>query len=164
MPPRASRGAVLQLLTNFGFAVLVGTGLFALGMPNALLWGLLAGAFRFVPYVGAILGALLPTLIALAVMPAGWAAPGARPHRRPRHPRRPGGRTPAVRRIDRRQPAGLILSAIFWAPVGADRLLLSTPLTICLLVLGTHVPNLRFLRVLLGTSRRWRRTSRSTAD
>ncbi len=71
---RIARVLSLQVLTNLGFAVLVAASLFALGMPNALLWGLLAGAFRFVPYVGAILGALLPTLIAIAVMP-GWLQP-----------------------------------------------------------------------------------------
>ena len=78
---RIARVLSLQLLTNLGFAMVVGVSLFALGMPNALLWGLLAGAFRFVPYVGAILGALLPTLIALAIMP-GWLHEGRK--RRPR--------------------------------------------------------------------------------
>lgn len=149
---RIARVLSLQLLTNLGFAVLVGAGLFALGMPNALLWGLLAGAFRFVPYVGAILGALLPTLIAVAVMP-GWLQPflvlavivaldilvGQLVE-----PLVFGESTGVT-------PLALILSAIFWGmlwgPVG---LLLSTPLTICLLVLGTHVPQLQFLRVLLG--------------
>ena len=71
---RVGRVLSLQLLTNFGFAVLVGGGLFALGMPNPVLWGLLAGALRFIPYVGAILGAVLPTLIAFAVTP-GWMQP-----------------------------------------------------------------------------------------
>ncbi|WP_428659243.1 AI-2E family transporter [Reyranella sp.] len=149
---RIARMLSLQLLTNLGFAVLVGTGLFALGMPNALLWGLLAGAFRFVPYVGAILGALLPTLIALAVMP-GWLQPllvlalivaldiltGQLVE-----PLLFGESTGIT-------PLALILSAIFWGMLwGPIGLLLSTPLTICLLVLGTHVPALQFLRVLLG--------------
>lgn len=149
---RIARMLSLQLLTNSGFAVLVGTGLFALGMPNALLWGLLAGAFRFVPYVGAILGALLPTLIALAVMP-GWLHPvlvlglivgldilvGQLVE-----PLLFGESTGVT-------PLALILSAIFWGMLwGPIGLLLSTPLTICLLVLGTHVSQLQFLRVLLG--------------
>jgi len=149
---RIGRVLSLQLLTNFGFAVLVGAGLFALGMPNALLWGLLAGALRFVPYVGAILGALLPTLIALAVMP-GWLQPllvlgiivaldiliGQLVE-----PLLFGESTGVT-------PLALILSAIFWGTLwGPVGLLLSTPLTICLLVLGTHVPPLQFLRVLLG--------------
>lgn len=149
---RIARVLSLQLLTNLGFAVLVGTALFALGMPNALLWGLLAGAFRFIPYVGAILGALLPTLIALAVMP-GWLQPflvlavivaldilvGQLVE-----PLLFGESTGVT-------PLALILSALFWGTLwGPIGLLLSTPLTICLLVLGTHVPPLQFLRVLLG--------------
>lgn len=149
---RIARVLSLQLLTNFGFAVVVGVSLFALGMPNALLWGLLAGTFRFVPYVGAILGALLPTLIALAVMP-GWLQPllvlgvivaldivtG-----QVIEPLLFGEQTGVT-------PLALILSAIFWGMLwGPIGLLLSTPLTICLLVLGTHVPHLQFLRVLLG--------------
>jgi predicted PurR-regulated permease PerM len=149
---RIARVLSLQLLTNFGFAVVVSVSLFALGMPNALLWGLLAGTFRFVPYVGAILGALLPTLIALAVMP-GWLQPllvlavivaldivtG-----QVIEPLLFGEQTGVT-------PLALILSAIFWGTLwGPIGLLLSTPLTICLLVLGTHVPHLQFLRVLLG--------------
>jgi predicted PurR-regulated permease PerM len=149
---RIARVLSLQLLTNLGFALLVAAGLFALGMPNALLWGLLAGAFRFVPYVGAILGALLPTLIAIAVMP-GWLQPllvlavivaldivvGQLVE-----PLVFGESTGVT-------PLALILSAIFWGTLwGPIGLLLSTPLTICLLVLGTHVPQLQFLRVLLG--------------
>lgn len=149
---RIGRVLSLQLLTNFGFAVVVGVSLFALGMPNALLWGLLAGTFRFVPYVGAILGALLPTLIALAIMP-GWLQPflvlavivvldivtG-----QVVEPLLFGEQTGIT-------PLALILSAIFWGTLwGPIGLLMSTPLTICLLVLGTHVPHLQFLRVLLG--------------
>ncbi len=149
---RIARVLSLQLATNLGFGVIVGIGLFALGMPNALLWGLLAGAFRFVPYVGAVMGALLPTVIALAVMP-GWLQPllvlglivgldlliGQLVE-----PLLFGESTGVT-------PLALILSAIFWGMLwGPIGLLLSTPLTICLLVLGTHVPNLQFLRVLLG--------------
>ena len=149
---RIARMLSLQLLTNLGFAVLVGGGLFMLGMPNALLWGLLAGALRFVPYVGAALGALLPTLVAIAVMP-GWLQPllvlgfiialdiliGQLVE-----PLLFGESTGVT-------PLALILSAIFWGMLwGPIGLLLSTPLTICLLVLGTHVPHLQFLQVLLG--------------
>jgi predicted PurR-regulated permease PerM len=71
---RVARALSLQLLTNFGFSLVVGGGLFALGVPNAALWGLLAGGLRFIPFIGAALGALLPTLIAFAVMP-GWIQP-----------------------------------------------------------------------------------------
>ena len=149
---RVARVLALQLLTNFGFAVLVGLSLFALGMPNAVLWGLLAGALRFVPYVGAILGAVLPTVIAFAVLP-GWLMPllvlgcivafdviigqVVEPLL--------FGESTGV------NPLALILSAIFWGTLwGPIGLLLSTPLTICLLVLGKHVRHLGFLEILLG--------------
>lgn len=149
---RVARVLSLQLLTNFGYSLLVGGTLYALGMPNAVLWGLLAGALRFVPYVGAALGAVLPTLIAFAVMP-GWVQPFlvlgciiaidivvgqvVEPLL--------FGESTGV------SPLALILSAIFWGTLwGPIGLLLATPLTICLLVLGKHVPHLGFLQVLLG--------------
>ncbi len=149
---RVARVLSLQLLTNFGFSLLVGAGLFALGMPNAALWALLAGALRFVPFVGAALGAVLPTLIAFAVMP-GWLQPflvlgcivaldiviG-----QVVEPLLFGESTGVT-------PLALILSAIFWGTLwGPIGLLMATPLTICLLVLGKHVPHLGFLQVLLG--------------
>lgn len=149
---RVARVLLLQLVTNLGFALLVWASLFALGMPNAALWGLLAGGLRFVPYVGPILGAVLPTVIAFAVLP-GWLPPllvlgciialdiivG-----QVIEPLLFGESTGVT-------PLALILSAIFWATLwGPIGLLLSTPLTICLLVVGRHVPHLGFLAVLLG--------------
>lgn len=149
---RVARVLSLQLMTNFGFAVAVGAGLFALGMPNALLWGVLAGGLRFVPYVGTALGAVLPTLIAFAVTP-GWAQPflvlgwiiacdlviG-----QIIEPLLFGDSTGVT-------PLALIMSALFWGTLwGPVGLLLSTPLAICLLVLGRHVPHLGFLQILLG--------------
>ncbi|MBN9535395.1 MAG: hypothetical protein BGN99_00205 [Alphaproteobacteria bacterium 65-37] len=149
---RVARMLSLQLVTNIGFAVLVGVGLFALGLPNAALWGLMAGGLRFIPYLGTALGAVLPTLIAFAVMP-GWAQPflvlgwivvsdivvGQIVE-----PLLFGDSTGVT-------PIALIMSAIFWGTLwGPVGLLLSTPITICLLVLGTHVPQLGFLHILLG--------------
>jgi predicted PurR-regulated permease PerM len=149
---RVARVLSLQLLTNFGFAIVVGGGLFLLGMPNAVLWGLLAGGLRFVPYVGSVLGAVLPTLIAFAIAP-GWAQPflvlgwivgcdlvlGQIVE-----PLLFGDSTGVT-------PLALIMSALFWGMLwGPIGLLLSMPLTICLLVLGTHVPHVGFLQVLLG--------------
>ncbi len=149
---RVARVLLLQVLMNLGFGIAVGGGLWLLGMPNPILWGLLAGALRFVPYVGAVLGAVLPTLIAFAVSP-GWVQPflvlgwivacdillG--------HFLEPliFGESTGV------TPLALIVSALFWSSLwGPIGLILSTPITICLLVLGRHVPNLGFLQVLLG--------------
>ena len=149
---RVARVLSLQVLTNFGFSIAVGGGLFFLGTPNAILWGLLAGALRFVPYVGAALGAVLPTVIAFAVLP-GWLQPllvfgwimgcdiflG-----QIIEPLIFGDSTGVT-------PLALILSALFWGALwGPVGLLLSTPITICLLVLGRHVPHLGFLEILLG--------------
>jgi hypothetical protein len=149
---RVARVLLLQVLMNLGFSVAVGGGLFLLGMPNPILWGLMAGALRFVPYVGAVLGAVLPTLIAFAVSP-GWVQPflvlgfivacdivlGQF-----LEPLIFGESTGVT-------PLALILSALFWSSLwGPIGLILSTPITICLLVLGRHVPNLGFLQVLLG--------------
>ena len=134
-------------------------------MPNALLWGLLAGAFRFMPYVGAILGALLPTLIAIAVMP-GWLQPllvlavivgldilvGQLVE-----PLLFGESTGVT-------PLALILSAIFWGMLwGPIGLLLSTPLTICLLVWARMCRTCSSCGCCWATSRRWRPISRSIA-
>lgn len=149
---RVARVLLLQVLMNLGFSVAIGAGLWLLGMPNPILWGLLAGALRFVPYVGAVLGAVLPTLIAIAVSP-GWVQPflvlgwivacdillGQFVE-----PLIFGESTGVT-------PLALILSALFWSSLwGPIGLILSTPITICLLVLGRHVPNLGFLQVLLG--------------
>jgi predicted PurR-regulated permease PerM len=149
---RLGRVLSLQVVTNLGFAGAVGIGLFALGLPNAALWGLLAGGFRFVPYIGAAVGALLPTLIAFAIMP-GWL-----------HPLLVLGWIVLWDVIIGQiiepvlfgdsvgvTPLALVLSAILWGTLwGPVGILLSTPLTICLLVLGRHVPQLRFLQILLG--------------
>ena len=149
---RVARMLSLQLVTNLGFAVVVGLGLFALGLPNAALWGLMAGGLRFVPYVGTALGAVLPTVIAVAVMPGwlqpflvlGWIVVCDLVIGQIVEPLLFGESTGVT-------PLALIMSALFWGmlwgPVG---LLLSTPITICLLVLATHAPQLGFLQVVLG--------------
>jgi predicted PurR-regulated permease PerM len=149
---RVARMLALQLMTNAGFAVLVGGGLFVLGLPNAALWGLMAGGLRFIPYVGAVLGAVLPTLIAFAVLPGwlqpfivlGWIIGCDVVVGQIVEPLLFGEQTGVT-------PLALIMSAIFWGTLwGPVGLLLSTPITICLLVLGRHVPHLAFLQVLLG--------------
>ena len=149
---RVSRYLFLQLTVNLIYSVPVYFGLHAIGVPNALLWALLVVLMRFVPYVGIIIAAIFPLALSLAVDP-GWdmliwtmalfvslelvSANLIEPWLY-------GVNTGL-------SPVAIIVAATFWTwlwgPVG---LLLSTPLTVCLVVLGRHAPPLRFLHVLLG--------------
>lgn len=149
---RVGRYLIMQLVVNIVYAIPIAIGLWVLGIPNALLWGLLALALRFVPYIGPVIGMLLPLFLALAVAP-GWSlvlwtaalfvvmelVTG-----NVIEPWLYGSRTGL-------SPLAIIVAAIFWTwlwgPLG---LVLSTPLTVCLVVLGRHVPQFEFLDVLFG--------------
>jgi predicted PurR-regulated permease PerM/methanogenic corrinoid protein MtbC1 len=149
---RVSRYLRLQFVVNTAYGILIATGLNFIGLPNALLWGVLAGVFRFVPYVGAIAGAALPAFLALAMFdsslkPAlcvalflviepvvGYVI----------EPALYGTHTGI-------SSLAILVAAAFWTTLwGPVGLVLSTPLTVCLVVLGRHVPHLEFLHVLLG--------------
>ncbi len=149
---RLSRYFLMQMAINATFGVVVGAGLFLIGIPSALLWGVMAALLRFLPYVGAPLAALLPLILAAAVDP-GWSmvawtaalyfvlemtlAQAVEPLLY--------GRSTGL------SPFSVVIAATFWiwlwGPIG---LILSTPLTLCLVVLGKHVERLEFLEVLLG--------------
>ncbi|WP_254017332.1 AI-2E family transporter [Mesorhizobium escarrei] len=149
---RVGRYLLMQLVVNIVYAIPVTAGLWILGIPNALLWGLLALALRFVPYIGPIIGALLPLFLALAVAPgwslvlwtAGLFVAMEMITGNVVEPWLYGSRTGL-------SPLAIIVAAIFWTwlwgPLG---LVLSTPLTVCLVVLGRHVPQFEFLDVLFG--------------
>ena len=149
---RLSRYLLLQTGVNTVFGLLVGLGLWAAGVPNPALWGLIAGMFRFVPYIGVPIAALLPLSLALAVDP-GWTmmfwtlgifavleaitGQAVEPWLY--------GRNMGLSAL------AVVVAAGFWTFVwGPVGLLLSTPLTMCLVVLGRHVDQLRFLDVMLG--------------
>jgi len=149
---RVGRYLLMQLVINTTYAIPIAAGLWVLGIPNALLWGLLALVLRFVPYIGPAIGMLLPMLLTLAVTP-GWApllwtaalfVVMELISNNVLEPWLYGSRTGL-------SPLAIIAAAIFWAwlwgPLG---LVLSTPLTVCLVVLGRHVPQFEFLNVLLG--------------
>jgi len=140
------------LIINTTYAVPIGIGLWLLGIPNAMLWALLSLVLRFVPYIGPAIGMILPLFLAVAVTP-GWtivlwtAALFLVMELFINNVMEPwlyGSRTGL-------SPLAIIVAAIFWTwlwgPVG---LVLSTPLTVCLVVLGRHVPQFEFLDVLLG--------------
>ncbi len=149
---RLSRYFLTQLTINTLFGVVIGLGLLLIGLPNPVLWGILSALLRFVPYVGSIISAVLPMGLAAAVEP-GWsmvlwtmalyvAVEGATGQII--EPMVYGHSTGL-------SPFSVVVAAIFWSwlwgPVG---LILSTPLTLCLVVMGRHVKKLEFLDVLLG--------------
>ncbi len=149
---RLSRYLAVQTLLNAGFGVVVGVGLALIGVPSPLLWAILAMLMRFVPYIGAIIAAAFPILLAAAVDP-GWSMVALTltlfliTEPLIGHVIEPlvYGHSTGL------SPLAVVVSAIFWTwlwgPVG---LLLATPLTVCLVVMGRHVERLSFLDVMLG--------------
>jgi AI-2E family transporter len=149
---RLSRLFLTQLALNAGFGLVVGAGLWFIGVPSAPLWGMLAMILRFVPYIGALISAILPLVLAAAVGPDWtmvlWTAALfliAEPV--VGHVLEPllYGHSTGL------SPVAVVASATFWTwlwgPIG---LILATPLTICLVVLGRHVDRLKFLDVMFG--------------
>ncbi len=149
---RISRYFSLQLLVNVTYGSLVFAALYFIGLPHALLFGAMGALLRFVPYIGAPVAALLPTLLSLAVF-QGWThtlmivgtflvlevftANYAEP--------RIYGRHTGLSSL------AILVAAAFWTLVwGPVGLVLSVPLTVCLVVMGRHVPSLEFLTVMLG--------------
>ena len=149
---RLSRYFLFQLALNASFGCIIAVGLFFIGVPSPVLWGILAALMRFVPYIGAFLGAAAPVALAAAVDP-GWsmvlwtAALFLVTEPLMGHVVEPM----AYGHSTGLSPVSVIVAAIFWGwlwgPIG---LILSTPLTLCLVVLGRHVEQLEFLDVLLG--------------
>src|ERR1700692_4317464 len=149
---RVSRYLLLQLGINGWFGVVIGLGLYFIGIPNSMLWGVVAGLMRFLPYVGSPLAAVLPILLSLAIFPT-WTGPVATI-----------GLYVIVEMLvgNFLEPLiygantgissfAILFAAIFWALIwGPIGLLLSTPLTVCLVVIGRHVPALHFLNIMLG--------------
>mgnify|MGYP001415262881 CR=1 FL=1 len=149
---RLGRLLLTQVMVNAAFGAVIGGVLWAIGLPSPFLWGILAGVMRFVPYVGAVIGGAAPLAVAFVFDP-GWSSliitavtflildllVG--------HVLEPllYGRSTGL------SPLAVVLSATVWAflwgPLG---LVLATPLTICLVVIGRHIPRLSFLATLLG--------------
>jgi predicted PurR-regulated permease PerM len=151
---RISRYLLMQLVVNLSYAVPMAAGLWLIGVPGALLWGALAGLLRFVPYLGPMISAVFPIALAFAVDP-GWSMllwtiglivvlevvsnnivePWLY------------GASTGLSAIS------LMVAATFWTAIwGPVGLIMSTPLTVCLLVVGRHLPRLKFLDVLLGSA------------
>lgn len=150
---RISKYLTMQLIVNASYGVPMAAGLWLIGVPAAILWGAVAAVMRFVPYVGPMLSAIFPLALAFAVDP-GWnmvlwtiglivllellsnnvVEPWLY------------GASTGLSAIS------LMVAATFWATLwGPIGLVMSTPLTVCLLVIGRHLPHLQFLDVLLGS-------------
>jgi predicted PurR-regulated permease PerM len=149
---RVSRFLLAQLLLNSSYGLFAGIGLYFIGIPNPVLWGIITMLLRYVPYLGIWIAALLPGAVAFAIEP-GWsqllmifglyfgidlimynlAEPLVY------------GSSTGL------SPIAVLITTVFWTwlwgPVG---LLLATPLTVCVVVLGRHVPQIGFLSVLLS--------------
>ncbi|CUU18014.1 transport protein CDS [Bradyrhizobium sp.] len=149
---RLSRLFLTQLILNGAFGVVIGIGLWLIGIPSAILWGILAAALRFVPYIGAVIAAAFPLALAVAIDP-GWSMllwtlalflvvePVVG------HVIEPMvyGHSTGL------SPVAVVVSATFWTALwGPIGLVLATPLTVCLVVLGRHVERLEFLDVMFG--------------
>lgn len=149
---RVSRYLLMQVLVNAGFGVLFGFGLYCIGVPNPALWGVVAGLMRIVPYVGTMVAAALPIALSLAAFDS-WLPPllvfllfavleliianFVEPWLY--------GANTGISSL------ALLVAAVFWTVLwGPAGLILSTPLTVCVVVLGRFVPQLSFLHILLG--------------
>jgi predicted PurR-regulated permease PerM len=149
---RLSRYLLLQFLVNAAYGSIFGVGLYLMKLPHALLWGVLAALLRLVPYVGTLIAAAFPITMALAVFP-GW-----------NHAVLIFGLFVALEVLIANfvepwlygahtgvSSLAILVAAVFWSmlwgPVG---LILSTPLTVCLMLVGRYVPQFSFLEVLLG--------------
>ena len=149
---RVSRQLLMQSLVNLVYGIAAGVGLYALGVPHPLVWATLGAALRFIPYIGPVIGAGAPIVVSLAALP-GWSGP-----------LRVVGLFAALELFTNLvletvlyagaagvSQVALLVSLAFWTwlwgPLG---LLMATPLTVCLVVLGKHVPGLEFVGMLMA--------------
>ena len=149
---RISRYLLMQSIINASFGIAVGLALYLFGLPYALLWGFLAAVLRFIPYVGPVAAALLPSTLSMAVFP-GWTWPLL-----------VVATIIALELINNMvlepllygesagvSEVGLLVAVAFWTwlwgPIG---LVLSTPLTVCVVVISKYMPQLDFIGVLMS--------------
>ncbi len=149
---RINRYLLLQLIVNSAYGLVIGTALYFIGIPNASLWGVAAAILRFLPYVGPPMAAVGPLVLSLAVFP-GW-----------QHAFATAGLYVVLELVVANfvepllygahiglSPLAILVAAVFWTLIwGFPGLVLSTPLTVCLVVMGRYVPSLSFLNVLFG--------------
>jgi len=151
---RVGRYLLVQFCVNLTYGTVFGIGLSIIGVPNAILWGMLTAIFRYIPFVGTIIAASIPFTLAFAVDP-GWSMLVAAIAlyvslelviTNAIEPRLYGSSTGL-------SALAVLVAAMFWATLwGPIGLILSTPMTVCLVVLGRYVPQLAFFETLLGSA------------
>jgi len=149
---RLSRYLLFQFVVNASYGLLFGLGLYFIGIRNPLLWGVICFLMRYIPYVGTLVAALFPMAMALAVFP-GWKQAGLTLvlfafletiTANLVEPWLYGAHTGV-------SSLAILVAAIFWGALwGPIGLILSTPLTMCLILAGKYVPQLSFLEIILG--------------
>ena len=149
---RVRRYLFMQLVVNVTYGIPLAIGLYFIGVPNPILWGALAAVLRFIPYIGPWIAAAFPIVLSLAVSP-GWTAPLLTMglfvvlelvSNNVMEPWLYGSST-GVSSI------ALIVAAVFWTWLwGSAGLVLATPITVCMVVMGRHISQLSFLSVVLG--------------
>ncbi|WP_367874673.1 AI-2E family transporter [Luteolibacter sp. Populi] len=149
---RVRRYLFMQLVVNVTYGIPLAIGLYFIGVPNPILWGALAAVLRFIPYIGPWIAAAFPIVLSLAVSPT-WMPPLLTIglfvvlellSNNVMEPWLYGAST-GVSSI------ALIVAAVFWTWLwGPAGLVLATPITVCMVVMGRHIPQLSFLSVLLG--------------
>jgi predicted PurR-regulated permease PerM len=149
---RLSRYFLVQFCVNSSFGVVIGVGLWLIGVPSAAMWGVLAGMLRFVPYIGSFLAAIAPMALAAAIEPGWTSALEVAALFGVVEPLTGYALEPMLYgHSTGLSPISVIVAALFWTwlwgPVG---LILSTPLTLCLVVTGRHVKAMEFFDILLG--------------
>lgn len=150
---RVGRYLLVQFSVNLSYGIILGAGLSLIGVPSGILWGLLATLFRYIPFVGTLILATIPFTLAFAIDP-GWSmllksvalfVVLETTATNVVEPRLYGSSTGL-------SALAVLVAAMFWATLwGPIGLILATPLTVCLVVLGRHVPQLQFLETLLGS-------------
>jgi predicted PurR-regulated permease PerM len=149
---RISRYLTMQVLVNACYGLCFGVGVFLIGIPNALLWGVIAGVFRIIPYAGALAATAFPFVLALAIF-HGWGPPLLvialfavldLVASNVVEPWLYGAHTGI-------SSLALLVTTVFWTMLwGWAGLVLAVPLTVCAIVLGRYVPRMSFLHILLG--------------
>jgi predicted PurR-regulated permease PerM len=149
---RVGRYLLMQALINGLYGIVLATGLYFIGLPYVVLWGVLAALFRFIPYIGPIAVAVLPSALSLAVFPD-W-----------QHPLMVIGLIVVLELITNMilEPLlyghsvgvsefALLVAIVFWTWLwGAIGLVMATPLTVCFVVMARHIPSLEWVEILMG--------------